>query len=111
VLAFALAGSASHDGDESGSALVLAIVWPFALTVAIVHFALVWRGRATHRIWPEGVLVLVVTYALGMLLRGVSGRGLAVAFLVVAALFLALTMLGWRVLVQLVARRRRAAHA
>jgi hypothetical protein len=41
-----------------------------------------------------------------MLLRGLSGRGLAPGFLVVAAVFLAVTMLGWRVVVGLVVRRR-----
>ena len=87
---------------------MLAIVWPFALAVAFAHCALILHGRATNRIWPEGVLVLVVTYAIGMLLRAISGRGLAIAFLVVAALFLALTMLSWRGIVQLVARRRGA---
>ncbi|HSV37204.1 MAG TPA: DUF3054 domain-containing protein [Nocardioidaceae bacterium] len=108
VLVFALAGKASHDGDESDSALVLAIAWPFALAVACAHCTLILRGRATSRLWPEGVLVFAVTYALGMLLRAVSGRGLAPAFLVVAALFLALTMLGWRGIVRLDAKRREA---
>jgi hypothetical protein len=36
----------------------------------------------------------------------VSGRGIAVGFLVVAAVFLALTMLGWRAILRLVSRRR-----
>jgi hypothetical protein len=44
-----------------------------------------------------------------MLLRAVSGRGLAPAFLIVAGLFLALTMLGWRAVVQLMTRRRTGA--
>ncbi len=41
-----------------------------------------------------------------MLLRAISGRGLAPAFLIVAGLFLALTMLGWRAVVQLMTLRR-----
>ena len=50
--------------------------------------------------------VLAITYVLGMLLRALSGRGMAPGFLVVAVLFLAITMLGWRAVAHLVARRR-----
>ena len=57
------------------------------------------------RLRPEGIVVLAVTYVLGMVLRVVSGRGIAVGFLVVAAVFLALTMLGWRAVVRVVAQR------
>jgi hypothetical protein len=39
-----------------------------------------------------------------MVLRAVSGRGLDPAFLVVAGIFLTLTMLGWRGGLQLVKR-------
>jgi len=46
-----------------------------------------------------------VTYVLGMALRAASGRGLAVGFLIVAAIFLAATMLGWRGVVSLVTRK------
>jgi hypothetical protein len=52
------------------------------------------------------VVILAVTYVLGMILRAISGRGLAVEFLVVAAAFLALTMLGWRGVAQLATRLR-----
>ena len=105
MLVFALAGKTSHEASDS-SWVILAIVWPFALAVALAHTGLVLRGRQTRRIWPEGGVVLAVTYVLGMLLRAVSGRGTAVGFLVVAALFLALTMLGWRSIVQLAISRR-----
>ncbi len=51
-------------------------------------------------------MVLATTYAVGMVLRAATGRGTAVAFLIVAAGFLALTMLGWRLLRRTVASRR-----
>lgn len=105
VLALAVGGKSSHDAGES-EWVVLAIVWPFALAVLVAHGLLAWRARPARRVWPEGVAALVVTYALGMVLRALSGRGLAPGFLVVAALFLTLTMLGWRVVMQLVERRR-----
>jgi hypothetical protein len=54
-------------------------LWP-------AHACLFVQGRPAARLWPEGVTVVAATYVLGMLLRAVSGRGLAPAFLVVAGL-------------------------
>lgn len=98
VLALALGGRNTHDADESVW-IVLVIAWPFALAAGLAHAALTALGRPTRRAWPEGAVVVVVTYAAGMALRALSGRGLAPGFLVVALLFLALSMLGWRALV------------
>lgn len=109
VLVFAIAGRASHEPGSSGW-VVLAILWPFALSVAVAHAGLLLRGRRTRRVWPEGVVVLAVTYLLGMSLRLMSGRGIAGGFLIVAVLFLALTMLGWRTILRL-AQSRRASRA
>ncbi len=105
MLVFAFAGKTSHEASDSDW-VVLAIVWPYALGVALAHAGLLLRGLQARRVWPEGGVVLAVTYVLGMLLRAVSGRGIAVAFLVVALLFLTLTMLGWRFIVQLFMNRR-----
>jgi len=105
VLALALGGKGTHDASESDW-VVLVIAWPFAAAATMAHAALASRGRRTHRGWPEGVSVLAVTYVLGMLLRAASGRGLAPGFLVVAALFLTVTMLGWRAVARLAATRR-----
>lgn len=105
VLALALGGKDSHEPGAS-NLIVLTIAWPFVAAMLVGHLLLAWRRRPARRPWPEGVLVLAVTYALGMLLRGLSGRGLAPGFLVVAALFLTATMLGWRLVVRLVARLR-----
>ena len=105
VLALAIGGKRSHEPDDS-ELVVFAIAWPYAVAAALAHGWLLWRGQRTSRPWPEGVIVLAVTYVLGMTLRAVSGRGLAPAFHVVAGAVLALTMLGWRVVAHLVARRR-----
>lgn len=103
VLAFAIGGKSSHEAGDSDW-VVLAIVWPYAVAALVAHVGLLVRERPTGRVWPEGVVVLAVTYVLGMGLRAVSGRGLAPGFLVVAAIFLALTMLGWRGVAQLATR-------
>lgn len=104
VLALALGGKNSH--DEAGSLwLVLVIAWPYAFAAVLAHLWLTVRGRQASRVWPDGAIVLAVTYVLGMALRAVSGRGLDPAFLVVAGLFLTLTMLGWRGVVRLISAR------
>lgn len=107
VLALAVGGKSSHDPGESAW-VVLAIVWPFAVATVLAHGWLVLRGGRTRRVWPEGAVVLVATYVLGMLLRAASGRGTAPGFLVVAAVFLAVTMLGWRIAAGLVTHLRAA---
>jgi len=104
VVALAAGGKSSHEADASDW-VVLTIAWPFAAAAAVTHAWLVSRGRPTRRTWPEGAVVLATTYVVGMLLRAASGRGLAPGFLIVAGAFLALTMLGWRVVVQLAAGR------
>jgi Protein of unknown function (DUF3054) len=109
VLALAIGGMNSHEAGDSDW-VVLAIAWPFALAAVLAHVLLWWRGRPSSRIWPGGVTVLTIAYVLGMLLRALSGRGLAPGFLVVAATFLAVTMLGWRGAVRL-AERSRASRA
>ena len=105
VLALAIGGKGSHEASEPNW-VVLAIAWPHAVAASLTHVRLVSRGRPTRRTWPEGGIVLAGTYVLGMLLRAISGRGLDPAFLIVAGLFLALTMLGWRAVVQIMTRRR-----
>lgn len=105
VLVFAAAGKATHEASASNW-VILAIVWPYALAAVLAHGVLVARGRPAGRLWPEGAMVLAVTYVLGMLLRAVSGRGIEVDFLVVAVIFLALMMLGWRGIAQVAGRRR-----
>jgi hypothetical protein len=41
-----------------------------------------------------------------MVLRNLSGQGTAWSFVIVAALFLAATMIGWRLVLTIVDRRR-----
>ena len=110
VLVFAIAGKGSHEAGSS-EWVVLAIVWPFAVGVLAAHGGLLARGRAARPVLPAGVAVLATTYVLGMVLRVVSGRGIAGGFLVVAAIFLAVTLLGWRALARLVSRRRSGSRA
>lgn len=60
--------------------------------------------------WPTGVVVWVSTLVIGMILRVVSGQGIAVSFVIVAAIVLAVFLVGWRAVALLVTtlRRRRS---
>jgi hypothetical protein len=105
VLAFTLIGIASHDGS-----LVAAfgrVVWPFALA-ALIGWAVTRAWQDPARIWPTGVLIWLVTVVGGVVLRGVSGQGLVWSFALVTAIFLAITMLGWRALVTALRRGQAA---
>lgn len=101
VLVFAAVGIASHDGSLVGT--LGRVVWPFALAAA-VGWVLTRAWRDPARVWPAGVLIWFLTVLGGLVLRGVSGQGLAWSFALVTALFLAATMLGWRALTNLVLR-------
>ncbi len=71
--------------------------WPFLVAAGFGWAA----ARARHlpvTAIAAGGIVVVVTTALGMALRLVSGQGSAVAFVLVTLGFLGATMGGWRVL-------------
>lgn len=106
VLVFAAVGRASH-GEQDAVTGVLAVAWPF-LAGATVGWAMVRaRGRWPLDVRWDGVVVWVSTLVLGMLLRVLTGAGTAASFVVVAGVFLALTLLGWRLVAPRVTRRRR----
>jgi len=109
VLLFVVIGRASHTKGES-LAGIASTSWPFLCGLAV--------GWAASRAWrrplspyPAGVAAWLGTVALGMILRVVSGQGTAVAFIIVALVFLGLFLVGWRVLGRLVSARTPARQA
>lgn len=106
VVVFAVVGRLSH-AEAADLAGVLTTAWPFLAGLA-AGWAVSRAWRHPLALWPTGVVVWVVTLVAGMLLRVVSGQGTAVAFIVVAALTLALFLIGWRAIATLVTRSRRA---
>jgi hypothetical protein len=107
VLIFVIIGRASHTKGETLGGIT-STAWPFLAGLAVGWvLSRAWRRPIAPR--PAGVIVWLVTVALGMVLRVVSGQGTAVAFIVVALAFLGLFLLGWRLVWQLVARARRLA--
>lgn len=107
VVVFAAIGRATHDGDvlgPTGSGLATT-AWPFLAGVLLGW--IVCRGWR-HPFAPlrTGMPVWAVTLVAGMALRTLSGQGVAVAFVIVAAITLLLFVVGWRGVVRLTARGR-----
>jgi len=107
IVIFVVVGRASHEEGILGSdgLGLLTTLWPFLVGGAIGWvLAKAWRRPCAWR--PTGVVVWGSTLVGGMLLRLASGQGVAVSFMIVAATFLALTVIGWRVVSGWIAKRR-----
>jgi hypothetical protein len=104
VVAFVAIGMQNH--NETGDSF-LQVAAPFVAALAVA-----WVVAAPLRA-PDslkaGAVIWLVTLVGGMLLRRVGGDGTAAAFIAVAAVFLAVTMLGWRGVRLLLGRRSAAA--
>jgi hypothetical protein len=74
---------------------VASTAWPFVSGLVAGWLVVAGRRQAVTSL-AGGVLVWISTVALGMVLRVVSGQGIAFAFVLVALAFLGATMLGWR---------------
>jgi len=95
VIVFAVLGKAVHDEHRSWWYFFV-IVWPFVVALLVSH-DVVWRMRMSSRkVAPGGILILLATYIVGMALRALTGGGMAIGFMIVAAVFLLVTMIGWR---------------
>ena len=104
VVIFAALGRASHEevldlGGISRTAL------PFVAGTLIAWIALILR-KASGSTVTSGAFVWAITVIGGMVFRMLLGDGTAVAFIVVAAVTLALFLIGWRLVAWIVGRRR-----
>ncbi len=108
VLLFVVIGRASHTKGES-LAGIASTAWPFLTGLASGWLAArAWRHPGS--LWPAGASAWLGTVALGMVLRVVSGQGIAASFVLVALIFLGLFLLGWRALARLWLARLRPAR-
>ncbi|MGH3636046.1 MAG: DUF3054 domain-containing protein [Mycobacterium sp.] len=104
VLVFCAVGRRSHNEGLDGVGVAVT-AWPF-LTGAILGW-LVSRGwRRPTAVAPTGVLVWVCTVVGGMWLRKMTSAGVTVSFVVVASSVTAVLLLGWRVALLSMMRRR-----
>lgn len=106
VVLFVAIGRRSH--DESAAVLgFLTTLWPFLAGLA-VGWLVTRAWRAPLGVVSPGVVLVVVTTGLGLGLRAISGQGVQLSFAIVALLVLAIGLLGWRIVVRLLRRRRRS---
>jgi hypothetical protein len=94
VLVFVLIGRSSHD-EATSLVGALVTLWPFLAGLA-VGWLVVRAWRRPSALLPTGVVIWVATVAIGMVLRVVSGQGIAVSFVIVASIVLGVFLLGWR---------------
>ena len=66
-------------------------------------------ARIPAQRWLAGLVLWASTLLVGMVVRYFTDQGVAVAFIIVAASFLALTLIGWRAMMigTRTARRRK----
>ncbi|WP_345800014.1 DUF3054 domain-containing protein [Microbacterium sp. AZCO] len=103
VVVFAAIGRASHEEAVLPGLWITA--WPFLAGLALGWLiTLAWRAPMAPL--RTGLGVWAVTLVGGMLLRGVSGQGVAVAFVIVAGVVLFVFLVGWRGIAAFVRRRR-----
>lgn len=103
VCVFIYLGLGAH-GTETSVAEMFRAALPFLIVRTLL---LAYRNRP-HRVWPGGVVLWVVTWAGGMVLRALLGGGTALAFVLVALGVLGVLMLAWRAIVALIGHVRLA---
>ncbi len=106
VLIFVTVGRSAHAEEATG---VLFTALPFLIALA-VGWAIALGAHRTPEALSTGLLVWAVTWAGGLVLRNlVFHEGTALPFVVVAGIFLACGLIGWRAVARLVSHRRAAA--
>lgn len=108
IVVFSAIGRASHAEALSPTGLA-STAWPFlvsGLVGSVVAYALL---RSSW--WQSGLVVWAFAAIGGMLLRVAAGGSSAPAFAVVAGVSLAVLLLGWRAVAQLLAVRAGRRHA
>lgn len=107
VIIFAAVGRSSH-AEALHPLGLLSTAWPFVVATLLAWLVgRFWRvDRRPYRVWPEGLVVWLITVVVGLGLRVLSGDTAQLPFIIVATISLALLLLGWRVVTQLVLRRR-----
>lgn len=97
VIVFAVTGNSTHrSGLDLAS--IFSTAWPF-LVGLLVMSVLCRFWRRPDRLWPEGVLIVLGTVAVGMVLRAASGSGgVQLSFVLVTLGVLSVMLLGRRAL-------------
>lgn len=103
VTLFVAIGRREHEQGSAISGLIETAA-PFLLALGLAWLVLRAWQRPTD--WRTGIGIWAITLTAGMLVRNlVFGDGTATSFIVVAAAFLALFLVGWRLAYALIERR------
>ena len=103
VTLFVAIGRREHERD-SAIAGIASTGAPFLIALALAWLVMRARHRPTD--WRTGVGIWAITLVVGMLLRNlVFGDGTATPFVIVATAFLALFLIGWRLVFAWIERR------
>ena len=105
IVVFAAIGRANHD-ESTGVHGVWHTAWPFLLGAAL-GLAVTAYARSSPLTVRAGIRVWVWTLVIGMVVRAATGAGTAIAFVIVAAIVLAVFLIGWRAAVTWRSRRSR----
>jgi len=103
IVLFVAIGQREHDQDTAISGLINTAA-PFLIALAIAWVTLrVWKNPTG---WRTGLGVWAIVLVVGMLLRNlIFDDGTATSFVIVAAGFLGLFLIGWRLVLELIDRR------
>jgi hypothetical protein len=84
---------------------MMSTLWPFAAGLG-TGWLVTWRRHHSGESPLDGLIIVLITVAMGMVLRVVAGQGTALAFIIVALAFLTLFLVGWRLITRTAGRRR-----
>ena len=97
ILLMVVIGTRNHKTD-TGISGILFVAAPFWIAMSLTHLAPLLQRK--NRQDPNPYMVWGYTVVMGMLLSNmVFNRGTAAAFVIVATVFLGITMFGWRAVV------------
>lgn len=109
VLVFATIGSVVHSRVVDFNAIIWTAL-PFVTAALVIHVILSVR-RVNVRTITSGIVIWLVAWVVGVGFRAAVGDGTPIDFILVAGGFLALFLLGWRVIYWLITRNRPGADA
>lgn len=107
VIIFAALGRSTHHDEIFGAwgTKLWTTSWPFVAALALGWLVLrIWRTPISLR---RGLGLWLVVVVVGLTLRGLTGGGLALPFVLVATGTLLVFLVGWRAIANLTARRSR----
>jgi hypothetical protein len=108
VVALVVVGTRNHDTD-TGLGGVSYVAAPFLIGLVVAQLLLLMPNHKQFSLLG-GVATAAITVSVGMVLRNLAfNRGTALAFVIVATVFLLATMTGWRAFT--IWRERRIAAA